>query len=49
MPDMNFKPIDESEMQDCKFFIINGQHSVAAFKVMIKGNVPEAMKKDFRT
>ena len=49
MPDMEFKPTDESEMQDCDFFIINGQHSVAASKAMIQGNVPEAIRKDFRT
>ena len=48
MPNMEFKLTYESEMQDCEFFFINGQHSVAASKVMIKGNVFEAIKKDFR-
>ena len=48
MPDMEFKPTDESEMQDYKFFIINSQHSVAASKIMIKGNASEAIRKDFR-
>ena len=46
---LDYKPKDLEEMVDCEFYIINGQHSVAASKSMIVGNVPEAIRKDFRT
>ena len=36
-------------MGECNFYIINGQHSIAASKSMIVGNVPEAIRKDLRT
>lgn len=49
MPKLDFKPKDLDEMADCDFYIINGQHSVAASKSMIEGNVPETIRKDFRT
>ena len=49
MPKLDYKPKDLEEMADCEFYIINGQHSVAASKSMIAGNVPEAIRKDFRT
>jgi hypothetical protein len=49
MPKLDFKPKDLSEMTECDFYIINGQHSVAASKSMIAGNVPETIRKDFRT
>ena len=49
MPKLDYKPKDLEEMADCKSYIINGQHSVAASKLMIAGNVPEAIRKDFRT
>ena len=42
-------PKDLNEMADYEFYILNGQHSVAASKSMIAGNVPEAIWKDFRT
>ena len=42
------KPKDLEEMADCKFYIISGQHSVAASKSMIASNVLEAIRKDFR-
>lgn len=47
--DLDFNLTDESEMQDCEFFIINGQHNVSASKVMIEENVSEAIRKNFRT
>ena len=49
MPKLDYKPKDLEEMADCEFYIINGQHSVAASKSMIAGNIPEAIRKDFRT
>lgn len=50
MPDLPEKPTSEAELIDCEFWIINGQHSVAASKMMIEGNtVPESIRKDFRT
>src|SRR5579875_3180447 len=49
MPDLPTKPTTVDEMQECNFWIINGQHSVAASKAMIEGNVPETIRKDFRT
>ena len=49
MPKLDYKPKDLEEMADCEFYIINGQHSVAASKSMIVGNVPEAIRKDFHT
>ena len=49
MPKLDFKPKDLNDMADCDFHIINGQHSVAASKAMIEGNVPETIRKDFRT
>lgn len=49
MPKLNYKPKYLEEMTDCEFLIINGQHSVAASKSMIEGNVPEAIRKDIRT
>ena len=47
MPKLDYKPKDLEEMADCEFYIINGQHSVAASKSMIAGNVPEAIRKRF--
>ena len=32
-----------------QFYIIISQHNIAASKSMIAGNVPEAIRKDFRT
>ena len=49
MPKLDYKLKDLEEMADCEFYIINGQHSVAASKSMIAGNVPEVIWKDFRT
>lgn len=50
MPDLPEKPSSEEELTDCEFWIINGQHSIAASKLMIgRSTVPEAIKKDFRT
>ena len=49
LPKLDYKPKDLEEMADCEFYIINGQHSVAASKLMIASNVPEAIWKDFRT
>ena len=49
MPKLDYKPKDLAEMADCEFYIINGQHNVAASKSMIASNVPEAIRKDFRT
>ena len=49
MPKLEYKPKDLEEMADCEFYIINGQHNVAASKSMIAGNVLEAIRKDFRT
>ena len=49
MPKVDYKLKDLEEMADCEFYIINGQHSVAASKSMIAGNVSEAIQKDFRT
>ena len=49
MPKLDYKPKDLEEMEDCKFYIIIGQHGVAASKSMIAGNVPKAIRKDFRT
>ena len=46
MPMLEYKPKDLEEMAKCYFYIINGQHSVAASKSMIVGNVPEAIWKD---
>ena len=49
MPKLDYKSKDLEEMADYKFYIINGQHNVAASKSMIAGNVPEAIWKDFCT
>ena len=48
MPKLVYQPKDPKDMAECEFYIINGQHSVAASKSMIAGNVPEAIRKDFR-
>ena len=49
MPKLDYKLKDLEEMVDCEFYIINGQHSIAASKSMIVDNVPKAIRKDFRT
>ena len=49
MPKLDYKPKDLEEMADYEFYIINGQHNVVASKSMIAGNVPKAIRKDFRT
>ena len=49
MPKLDYKLKDLEEMADYEFYIINSQHSVAASKLMIAGNVPKAIRKDFRT
>ena len=49
MPKLDYKLKDLEEMAECEFYIINGQHNVAASKLMIAGNVPEAIWKDFCT
>ena len=49
MPKLDYKPKNLEEMADYKFYIINGQHSIAASKSMIAGNVREAIRKDFHT
>ena len=49
MPKLDFKPKDLKEMAKYEFYIINGQHNVAASKSMIAGNVPRAIWKDFCT
>ena len=49
MPMLVYKPKDLEEMAECNFYIISGQHSVAASKSMIVGNVPKAIRKDFCT
>ena len=48
MPKLDYKPKDLKDMAECEFYIINGQHNVAASKSMIASNVPEAIWKDFR-
>ena len=40
MPKLDFKPKDLEEMSECDFYIINGQHNVAASKSMFASNVP---------
>ena len=49
MPKLDYEPKDLEEMAECEFYIINGQHNVATSKSMIAGNVPKAIRKDFRT
>lgn len=50
MPKMDFKPRSLEDIpDDCEYWIINGQHSVAASMSMINGNVPEPIRKNFRT
>jgi hypothetical protein len=50
MPMTEFKPQSLSDIpDDCEYWIINGQHSVAASLAMINGNVPEPIRKHFRT
>jgi hypothetical protein len=50
MPMTEFKPQSLSDIpDDCEYWIINGQHSVAASMAMINGNVPEPIRKNFRT
>ena len=46
---LDYKPKDLKDMEKCEFYIINDQHSVVASKLMIVGNVPEAIRKDFHT
>ena len=46
---LDYKPKDPEDMAECEFYIINGQHSVAASKSMIASNVPEVIRKDFHT
>ena len=49
MPKLDYKSKDLEDMEECKFYIINGQHNVTVSKLMIAGNVPEAIRKDFCT
>ena len=49
MPKLNVKPMTLEDMRACDFWIINGQHSVAALKEMINEDVPEQLRKDFCT
>ena len=49
IPKLDYKPKDLEEMAECNFYIINCQHSIAASKSMIAGNVPKAIWKDFRS
>ena len=48
MPDLKNKPRDEKDLKDCEFWIINGQHSVAASKSLIEENATENLCKDFK-
>ena len=47
MPDTQEKPTDWEAIKDGKFFIINGQHSVAASKKMQATELPENIVKHF--
>ena len=49
MPKLDYKPKDLEEMAVCEFYTINGQYSVVASKSMIASNVPEVIRKGFRT
>ena len=49
IPKLDYKLKDLEEMADYEFYIINGQHIVVESKSMIAGNVPKAIRKDFRT
>ena len=46
---LDYKLKDLEKMAECDFYIINSQHNVVASKLMIAGNVSEAIQKDFRT
>ena len=48
MPQCNRKPTSWDEVKEGRFWIINGQHSVAASQSIQKMDVPEAMKTSFR-
>ena len=41
------KPIDWNEIKNGKFFIINGQHSIAASRKMKETGLPELITKPF--
>ena len=47
MPDTTEKPIDWDEIKNGKFFIINGQHNVAASQKMKETGLPETITKPF--
>lgn len=49
MPMTDSKPSSWEEFRNCNFYIINGQHSVAASKQMIEEQIPEPILKHFRT
>ena len=49
MPKLDIKPTCLEDIRACDFWIINGQHSVAASKEMMNEDVPEQLRKDFRT
>ena len=49
MPKLDVKPTKLEDMLKCDFWIINEQHSVAASKEMMNEDVPEQLRKDFRT
>ena len=49
MPKLNVKPTSLEDMRACDFWIIKGQHSVAASREMMNEDVPEQLRKDFRT
>ena len=48
MPDTEIRPRHESDLKGCNFWIINGQHSVAASKSLIEDNATEELVRDFR-
>jgi hypothetical protein len=48
MPDTNERPTMWDEIANKRFFIINGQHNVAASKDMQTTGLPESIVKNFR-
>lgn len=49
MPQTNEKPTSWNEIKDGKFWIINGQHSVAVSKSIQTMDIPESVQTAFKT
>ena len=48
MPCLQNRPKDEQDLKNCEYYIINGQHRVAASKSLFDNNATKELVKDFR-